>query len=67
MLSDHQQASFGAAYGVLIRELRLLARAIFVIGPDDRIKYVEYVKEITTHPDYDRALAAVKAVCCCCG
>ena len=67
MLSDHQQASFGAAYGVLIRELRLLARAIFVIGPDDRIKYVEYVKEITTHPDYDRALAAVKAVCYCCG
>ena len=59
--SDHRDASFGKAYGVLIKELRLLARAIFVIGPDDKVQYVEYVKEVTTHPDYDKALAVLKA------
>lgn len=56
MLSDHQSASFGSAYGVLIKELRLLARSVFVIGPDDKIKYVEYVQEITRQPDYDKVL-----------
>ncbi len=60
-LSDHREASFGKAYGVLIKELRLLTRAIFVIGPDDKIQYVEYVKEVTQHPDYDRTLQALKA------
>lgn len=57
--SDHRDASFGLAYGVLIKELRLLSRSIFIIGPDDKVKYVEYVKEITTHPNYDAALKAV--------
>lgn len=60
-LSDHRDASFGKAYGVLIKELRLLTRAIFVVGPDDKIQYVEYVKEVTQHPDYDKALNALKA------
>lgn len=60
MLSDHQEASFGNAYGVLIKELRLLSRAIFIVGPDDKIQYVEYVKEITQHPDYEKALAFLK-------
>jgi thiol peroxidase len=60
-LSDHRDASFGRAYGVLIKELRLLTRAIFVIGPDDKIQYVEYVQEVTSHPDYDKALNALKA------
>ena len=59
-LSDHREASFGRAYGVLIKELRLLARAIFIIGADDKIRYVEYVKEVTQHPDYDKALQALK-------
>lgn len=59
--SDHRDASFGKAYGVLIKELRLLARAIFVIGADDKVQYVEYVKEVTTHPDYDKALSVLKA------
>ena len=59
-LSDHRDASFGKAYGVLIKELRLLARSIFVIGPDDKIQYVEYVKEVTQHPDYDKALQILK-------
>ncbi|HQB12667.1 MAG TPA: thiol peroxidase [Candidatus Omnitrophota bacterium] len=60
MVSDYQAASFGQAYGVLIKELRLLARSVFVIGPDDRIKYVEYVKEVTHHPDYDKVLSFLK-------
>lgn len=59
-LSDHREAGFGKAYGVLIKELRLLARSIFVIGPDDRIQYVEYVKEITQHPNYALALSSLR-------
>jgi len=59
-LSDHREASFGMAYGVLIKELRLLCRAIFVIDRDDAVRYVEYVREVGQHPDYDRALAALQ-------
>lgn len=60
-LSDHRAAAFGEAYGVLITGGpldRVLARAVFVIGPDDTIKHVEYVSEIAEHPNYDAALAA---------
>lgn len=60
-LSDHRDASFGQNWGVLIKELRLLARAVFVVGADDTVKYVQVVKEVTSHPDYDKALAAAKA------
>ncbi len=56
-LSDYKSASFGQAYGALIKELHLLTRAVFIIGPDDKVQYVEYVKEVTTHPNYDAALA----------
>jgi thiol peroxidase len=56
-LSDHRDASFGNAYGVLIKELRLLARSIFIIGKDDIVRYREIVAEQTQHPDYDKALA----------
>jgi thiol peroxidase len=62
--SDHRHATFGKNYGVLIEGGpldRLLARAVFVIGGDGRVKYAEYVKEIGEHPDYDAALAAAKA------
>jgi thiol peroxidase len=59
-LSDHREASFGRAYGVLIEELRLLSRAIFIVGRDDIIRYVEYVPEVTQHPDYDKAIEALK-------
>jgi thiol peroxidase len=59
-LSDHREASFGHAYGVLIEELRLLSRAIFIIDRDDIVRYVEYVPEVAQHPDYDRAIAALK-------
>ena len=61
VLSDYRENSFGKNYGVLIKELKLLARAIFVVGPDDKVQYVEYVKEVTQHPDYDKALNALKA------
>jgi thiol peroxidase len=59
-LSDHRDADFGVKYGVLIKELRLLARAIFLIDKDDTIRYVEYVKEIGTPPNYEAALNAIK-------
>lgn len=59
-LSDHRNADFGEKYGVLIKELRLLARAIFVVDANDTITYVEYVSEVTNHPDYDAALSAAK-------
>ena len=59
-LSDHKYTEFGKNYGVLIPELRVLCRAIFVVGADDTIKHVEYVGEVADHPDYDAALAAAK-------
>jgi thiol peroxidase len=61
MLSDHRDVSFGTAWGTLIKELRILSRAIFVVGPDNKIKYVEYVHEVADHPNYDAALAAAKS------
>jgi len=60
--SDHRDADFGLKYGVLIKELRLLARAIFVIDESGTVKYVEYVSELTSHPDYKAALDALKSV-----
>jgi thioredoxin-dependent peroxiredoxin len=59
-LSDHRDLSFGEAYGVVIKELRLLARSIFVIDKDDKVAYVEYVSENTNHPNYENAIVAVK-------
>ena len=56
--SDHRETSFGQAYGVLIGDLRVLARSIFVIGPDGTIKYTEIVPEVAEHPNYDAAIAA---------
>ncbi|MEN6464498.1 MAG: thiol peroxidase [Syntrophaceae bacterium] len=59
-LSDHRDASFGNAYGVLIKELRLLSRSIFVIDRSDVIRYIQIVPEITNEPDYDKAVAEAK-------
>lgn len=59
-LSDHRDTSFGEAYGVLIEEVRLLARAVFVLDESNTIRYVEYLEEMTNHPNYDAALQAVK-------
>lgn len=61
MLSDHKNGSFGEAYGTLIKELRIESRAIFVVGKDNTIKYVEYVKEVGDYPNYEAALSAAKA------
>ena len=58
--SDHRDASFGNAYGVLIKELRLLARSIFIIDKNEVIRYIEIVPELTNHPDYNKALGALK-------
>lgn len=60
-VSDHRDAAFGTAYGVLIKELRLLARSIFVVGPAGRIQYIELVRELTDEPDYEAALAAARS------
>ncbi|MHC4062035.1 MAG: thiol peroxidase [Planctomycetota bacterium] len=59
-LSDHRDAAFGAAYGVLIKELRLLARAVFVVDKAGTIRYIQLVRELTEEPDYDAALKAAK-------
>lgn len=59
-LSDHKSASFGQAYGVLITEFRLDMRSIFVIDKNDNLTYVEYLSEMTEHPNYEEAIAAVK-------
>jgi thiol peroxidase len=59
-LSDYRERSFGRAYGVLIEELQLLSRAIFIIDKDDRVRYAEYVPEVTRHPDYEKAIKFLK-------
>lgn len=61
-VSDHRDLSFGEAYGVYIQELRLLARAVFVVDANDKVTYVEYVPEATNHPNYEAAIEAVKAL-----
>lgn len=60
--SDHREASFGLGWGVLVKELRLLQRAVFVVDRDDIVRYTEYVREIGDQPDYAAALNAVKDV-----
>ncbi|WP_042345347.1 thiol peroxidase [Bacillus massiliigorillae] len=60
-LSDHRDLSFGKNYGVAIEELRLLARAVFVVDSSDTVVYAEYVSEATNHPDYEAAVNAAKA------
>ncbi len=59
-LSDHRELAFGRAFGVAIKELRILSRALFILDPNDRVSYVEYVKELADHPDYDALLGAIK-------
>jgi thiol peroxidase len=59
-LSDYRDASFGNAYGVLIKDLRLLARAVFVVDKKGVVRYLQIVPEIATEPDYDAVLKAAK-------
>ncbi len=60
LLSDHRDASFGQNWGTLIKKLRLLTRAVFVVDKSDRVVHAEYVKEIASHPNYDAALDAAR-------
>ncbi len=62
VVSDYYDRSFALAYGTLIKELHLECRAVFVVDEHDVVRYVEYVPEVTSHPDYDRALAAVRSL-----
>src|SRR5882757_9519080 len=59
-LSDYRGATFGNSYGVLIKELHLLARCVFVVDKNDKVTYVEYVKEVANQPNYEAALEAAK-------
>ncbi|MDQ6423293.1 thiol peroxidase [Paenibacillus sp. LHD-117] len=62
MLSDYKNNSFGESYGVLIKEFALDMRAIFVLDGDNTIKYVEYLSEMTEHPNYESAIEAAKSL-----
>ena len=61
-LSDHREAVFGSAFGVLIKELRLLARSIFVVDRNGIIQYIQHVKELSEEPDYDAIIEAIKQI-----
>lgn len=61
-VSDYRDRSFGLAYGVLIKELMLLSRCIFVIDGQDTIRYIQQVPEVTSEPDYAAVLAAARAL-----
>lgn len=60
LYSDHREVSFGRAFGTLMKELRILARAVFVTDKHGVVRYVEYVPESSNEPNYDRAVEAVK-------
>jgi thiol peroxidase len=62
MLSDHRTGNFGAAYGTMIEDLRIEARAIFVVDSANVIRHVEYVGEVGNHPNYDAALEAARSL-----
>lgn len=61
-LSDYQERSFALAYGILIKELQLLTRSIFILDSSDTIRYIQLVGEITDEPDYAEVLGAVKGL-----
>ncbi len=61
-LSDHRDASFGNAFGLLIKELRLLARAVLILDRDNRMRYIEVVPELSNQPDYEKALQSLRSL-----
>ncbi len=61
-ISDHKDLDFGEKYGFVIKELRLLARGTVIIDKAGTVQYAEYVPEVTNEPDYEAALAVVKAL-----
>jgi len=60
--SDYQDRNFGESWGTLIEELKIMARAIFVLDGEGKIAYVEYVPEVADEPNYDAAMAALKSL-----
>ena len=60
MVSDHRDGSFGQAYGTLIKDLRIMSRAIFVVDKNNVVRYAQYVKEVADFPDYESALSAAR-------
>jgi thiol peroxidase len=60
MLSEHRDCAFGESFGVLINDLRLLARAVFIVDKKGIIRYKQIVDELTHEPDYDAVLGAAK-------
>jgi thiol peroxidase len=61
-LSDYRTRSFGTSWGLLMTESQLLARSVFVLDPEGKIRYAQIVSEVTEHPAYDPALEALAAV-----
>jgi len=61
-LSDHRDASFGNAFGLLIKELRLLARSVLILDRDNRVSYIEVVPELSNHPDYEKPLQVLRTL-----
>ncbi len=62
VLSDFRDASFGNSFGVLIKELRLLARSVFIIDREGTVRYIQYVAETTEEPNYDEVIDAIGKV-----
>lgn len=62
VVSDYQSLDFGMKYGYAIDGLRLLARGIVVVDAEDNVRYVEYVKEVGSHPDYDKVLEFIETL-----
>jgi thiol peroxidase len=61
-LSDYRSRSFGKNYGILIEELMLLTRAIFIVDANDTVRYIQIVPEVTSEPDYAAVIAAARAL-----
>lgn len=62
MISDYQEHDFSLKYGFLIEGLKLISRGIIIIDKNNKVRYVEYVQEVTNHPDYDKAMEIAKAL-----
>jgi len=62
MVSDHRAGSFGENYGTMIKDLRIMSRAIFVVDQNNTIRHAEYVKEVADHPNYESALSVAKSL-----
>ena len=62
VVSDHRNLDFGNKYGFILEEVRLLERGVVIVDKERKIRYVEYLQEVTNHPNYEAALEAVKAL-----